>query len=108
MIFRLSETGLRTIEATSFVSPKWVPQMANHDQLFKMINKKDNVSYPVLIPNEKGLEKALEVGVKEIAVYFNLVGFCGSFGIFQLKEHKLFDRRKLQKIRVSGEIGKIK
>jgi hydroxymethylglutaryl-CoA lyase len=56
--------------------------MANHDQLFKMINKKDNVSYPVLIPNEKGLEKALEVGVKEIAVYFNLVGFCGSFGIF--------------------------
>lgn len=68
-INRLSETGLSVIEATSFVSPKWVPQLADNREVFEKINKKTGVAYPVLIPNVKGLESALSVGVKEIAVF---------------------------------------
>jgi hydroxymethylglutaryl-CoA lyase len=65
----LSDTGLKTIEATSFVSPKWVPQLADADEVYKGIRKKTDVSYPVLVPNEKGMERALACGVKEIAVF---------------------------------------
>lgn len=68
-INQLSETGLKTIEVTSFVSPKWVPQMADNAEVFSGINKNPSVSYPVLVPNTKGLESALKVGVKEIAVF---------------------------------------
>ncbi|KAK2586015.1 hypothetical protein KPH14_010583 [Odynerus spinipes] len=68
-INKLSETGLRSIEVTSFVSPKWVPQMADNAVLFTQIKKKDNVSYPVLVPNLKGLESAIKIGVKEIAIF---------------------------------------
>ena len=68
-INRLSETGLSVIEATSFVSPKWVPQLADHNEVYEKITKKENVSYPVLVPNLKGLESALLAGVKDIAVF---------------------------------------
>jgi len=69
LINRLSATGLTVIEATSFVSPKWIPQMADHSEVFKRIEKKETVSYPVLVPNIKGFEAAVKVGVKEIAVF---------------------------------------
>jgi len=69
LIEDLADTGLTVIEAGSFVSPKWVPQMAASDEVFKGIDKKDNISYPVLVPNLKGLQKALQVGVKEIAIF---------------------------------------
>ena len=69
LINRLSDTGLSVIEATSFVSPKWIPQLADGREVFQGIAKKTGVSYPVLIPNLKGLESALAVGVKEIAVF---------------------------------------
>lgn len=59
LINRLSETGLRTIEVTSFVSPKWVPQMGDNTEVFKGINKNTNISYPVLTPNLKGFEAAV-------------------------------------------------
>jgi isopropylmalate/homocitrate/citramalate synthase len=65
----LSETGLKTIEAGAFVSPKWVPQMADTDKVYAAINKKADVSYPVLVPNAKGMEAAVAAGVKEIAVF---------------------------------------
>ncbi|XP_012529259.1 hydroxymethylglutaryl-CoA lyase, mitochondrial isoform X2 [Monomorium pharaonis] len=68
-INRLSATGLKSIEVTSFVSPKWVPQMADNLQVFQQVLKRDGVSYPVLVPNLKGLESAIAVGVKEIAVF---------------------------------------
>jgi hydroxymethylglutaryl-CoA lyase len=68
-IDRLSETGLRTIEATSFVSPKWIPQLADAEEVFKSIKKKPGVSYPVLVPNEKGMQRALDAGAKEVAVF---------------------------------------
>jgi isopropylmalate/homocitrate/citramalate synthase len=68
-INRLSDTGLSVIEATSFVSPKWIPQLADNHDVFMGIRKKSGVSYPVLIPNLKGLEAAIEADVKEIAVF---------------------------------------
>ena len=68
-INRLSETGLRTIEATSFVSPKWIPQLADAEEVFKGIKKKPGVAYPVLVPNEKGMQRALDAGAGEIAVF---------------------------------------
>jgi hydroxymethylglutaryl-CoA lyase len=69
LIQRLAASGLTTIEATSFVSPKWVPQLADHAELFAALPKIEGISYPVLIPNIMGLTSALSVGVKEIAVF---------------------------------------
>jgi hydroxymethylglutaryl-CoA lyase len=68
-INRLSETGLSVIEVTSFVSPKWIPQLADQKEVFSGITKKSGVAYPVLVPNVKGLENAMAVGVTEIAVF---------------------------------------
>lgn len=68
-INKLSECGLQTIETTSFVSPKWVPQMGDGFDVYTKINKKPGVSYTTLVPNPKGLESALKAGVKEIAVF---------------------------------------
>ncbi|SFK70722.1 hydroxymethylglutaryl-CoA lyase [Lysobacter sp. cf310] len=69
LIDRLSATGLRSIEATSFVSPKWVPQLADAAEVFAGIHRKPGVHYPVLVPNEQGYERARAVGVEEIAVF---------------------------------------
>ena len=69
LIDRLSDTGLRSIEATSFVSPKWVPQLADAAEVFTGIHRRDGVRYPVLVPNEQGYERARAVGVEEIAVF---------------------------------------
>ncbi len=65
----LSDTGLSVIEASSFVSPKWVPQLADADEVMARITRKTDVSYPVLVPTIKGLERALAAGGKEIAVF---------------------------------------
>ncbi len=69
LIDRLSATGLKTIEATSFVSPKWVPQLADAAEVFRGIRKLPGVSYPVLVPNLEGYARAREVGVTDIAVF---------------------------------------
>ena len=69
LINRLSRTGLRSIEATSFVSPKWIPQLADASEVFSAIQRRPGVSYPVLVPNEKGYERAREVGAQEVAVF---------------------------------------
>ncbi|PJK08469.1 hydroxymethylglutaryl-CoA lyase [Lysobacteraceae bacterium NML08-0793] len=69
LINRLSQTGLKTIEATSFVSPKWVPQMADAAEVFAGIEKHPDISYPVLTPNLQGYERAKAVGAKEVAVF---------------------------------------
>lgn len=69
LINRLSEAGLQVIEATSFVSPKWVPQMADNTQVLAGIKRSPGVRYPVLVPNLKGFEGALAAGVKEISVF---------------------------------------
>lgn len=68
-INRLSETGLKVIEATSFVSPKWIPQLADSEFVLSHINRKPDIIYPVLVPNKIGLENALKAGATEIAVF---------------------------------------
>ena len=68
-IDQLAATGLSVVEATSFVHPKWVPQLADAAEVMDGITPADGVRYPVLVPNEQGLDRALEHGVAEVAVF---------------------------------------
>jgi hydroxymethylglutaryl-CoA lyase len=68
-ITALSDAGLRVIEAGAFVSPKWVPQMADSAEVYRDIPKDPGVEYPVLVPNLRGLERAIEAGVTSIAIF---------------------------------------
>ena len=69
LIDRLAAAGLRTIEATSFVHPKWVPQLADAEELISRLDRRPGVRYPVLVPNERGLDRALEHGLREVAIF---------------------------------------
>ncbi|MFA9421352.1 MAG: hydroxymethylglutaryl-CoA lyase [Gammaproteobacteria bacterium] len=69
LIEKLTKAGLQAVESGSFVSPKWVPQMAASGEVYRGIHKKPGVAYPMLVPNMKGLEAALEAGVEEIAIF---------------------------------------
>jgi hydroxymethylglutaryl-CoA lyase len=69
LVEKLAAAGLSVIEVGAFVSPRWVPQMATSAEVFTRVDKKPNVSYPMLVPNLKGLELALAAGVKEIALF---------------------------------------
>mmetsp|Transcript_37556 Transcript_37556/g.83632 ORF Transcript_37556/g.83632 Transcript_37556/m.83632 type:complete len:341 (+) Transcript_37556:46-1068(+) len=69
LINKLTEAGFRAIEATSFVSPKWVPQLADAAEVMKQIARKPGVAYPVLTPNMKGFEGALAAGAREVAIF---------------------------------------
>ncbi len=69
LIDRLGQAGLKAIEATAFVSPKWVPQMGDAAEVMASLPRRAGVSYPVLVPNLKGFEQALAAGVEEIAVF---------------------------------------
>ena len=69
LIHRLAQAGLTYIESGAFVSPKWVPQMADSAEVLAGIKRASNVTYPVLVPNEKGMEAALASDVQEIAVF---------------------------------------
>jgi hydroxymethylglutaryl-CoA lyase len=69
LIERLAEAGVPVVEATAFVSPKWVPQMADGAEVMRGIARKPGVSYPVLVPNMKGFEAAMAAGADEIAVF---------------------------------------
>jgi isopropylmalate/homocitrate/citramalate synthase len=68
-ITALADAGLTTIEAGAFVSPKWVPQMADTAEVYRNIPKDPGVDYPVLVPNMRGLDRAIEAGVKSIALF---------------------------------------
>src|SRR5215217_4250662 len=69
LIDRLTDAGLPAVEATAFVSPKWVPQMADNAEVMAGIRRRPGTAYPVLVPNIKGFEAALASGVEEIAVF---------------------------------------
>ena len=69
LIERLAAAGLASVEATAFVSPKWVPQMADHTEVLERIRRKPGVSYPVLTPNLKGFEAARAAGATEVAIF---------------------------------------
>ncbi|WP_338696757.1 hydroxymethylglutaryl-CoA lyase [Streptomyces sp. Q6] len=68
-VHRLARAGLTTIEATSFVHPKWVPQLADAEALFPLLQDIEGVHLPVLVPNERGLDRALALGATRIAVF---------------------------------------
>jgi len=69
LINRLTDAGLPVIEATAFVSPKWVPQMADAASVMAGIRRKPGVDYPVLVPNRKGLDAAIAAGCEEVVVF---------------------------------------
>jgi hydroxymethylglutaryl-CoA lyase len=69
LIERLAFAGLKTIEATAFVSPKQIPQMADHTEVLRRVKRYPRVSYPVLVPNMKGFEAALAAGAEEVTVF---------------------------------------
>ena len=69
LIERLAACGLPAVEATAFVSPKWIPQMADHTEVLERIRRRPGVSYPVLTPNLKGFEAARAAGATEVAVF---------------------------------------
>jgi hydroxymethylglutaryl-CoA lyase len=69
LIERLADAGLPAVEATAFVSPKWVPQMADHTEVLERIRRRPGVDYPVLAPNLKGFEAARAAGATEVAIF---------------------------------------
>ncbi|MGH3979264.1 MAG: hydroxymethylglutaryl-CoA lyase [Pseudonocardiaceae bacterium] len=66
---RLAGAGLAVLEATSFAHPRWVPQLADAGELLRRLRRRDGVRYPVLVPNERGLQRALDAGVTEVAIF---------------------------------------
>lgn len=71
LINKLSETGLSYIEVTSFVHPRWIPQLADAKEVFQQMKRQKDVTYAALIPNVKGLENALEVGIDEANIFMS-------------------------------------
>ena len=69
LIQRLAAAGLRWIEATAFVSPRWVPQMADHSELLRQLPQDSEIHYPVLTPNLQGFEKAIAAGARDVSVF---------------------------------------
>ncbi|GAA3843227.1 hydroxymethylglutaryl-CoA lyase [Saccharothrix violaceirubra] len=66
---RLADAGVSVVEATSFVHPKWVPQLADAEELLARLDRRDGVDYPVLVPNERGLDRALAARVGHVAIF---------------------------------------
>jgi hydroxymethylglutaryl-CoA lyase len=66
---RLADAGLTTLEATSFVHPKWVPQLADAEELIAGLQRRAGIDYPVLVPNERGLDRAIAAGLTHVAVF---------------------------------------
>lgn len=69
LIEALADAGHQTVEATSFVSPRWIPQLTDAAEVFSALRRRAGVAYPVLVPNLQGLERALAVGVEEVAIF---------------------------------------
>lgn len=111
LIDRLSATGLRSIEATSFVSPKWVPQLADAADVFAGIQRREGVSYPVLVPNLQGYERARAVGVAEIAVFtaaseaFNRKNINATIDESIERFQPVLDRARADDVRVRGYVS---
>jgi hydroxymethylglutaryl-CoA lyase len=113
LIDRLSATGLQTIEATSFVSPKWVPQLADAAEVFTGITRKPGVRYPVLVPNEQGYDRALAVGANEIAVFtaaseaFNRKNINASIDESIERFQPVLERAAADGVRVRGYVSTV-
>jgi len=113
LIDRLSATGLQTIEATSFVSPKWVPQLADAAEVYTGIQKKPGLRYPVLVPNLQGYARAREVGVDEIAVFtaaseaFNRKNINASIAESLERFAPVIERAKADAVAVRGYVSTV-
>ena len=113
LIHRLSSTGLKTIEATSFVSPKWVPQLADAAEVFAGIRKVPGVSYPVLVPNLQGYERARAVGATEVAVFsaaseaFNQKNINASIDESIERFLPVLERAKADGVKVRGYVSTV-
>src|SRR5690242_8270966 len=113
LINRLSACGLRTIEATSFVSPKWIPQLADAAEVYTGIEKKPGVAYPALVPNEQGYERARAAGVSEIAVFtaaseaFNRKNINASIDESIERFAPVMQRAKADGVRVRGYVSTV-
>ena len=113
LIDRLSDTGLQTIEATSFVSPKWVPQLADAADVYTAIRKETGVRYPVLVPNLQGYERARAVGVSEIAVFtaaseaFNRKNINASIDESIERFTPVIERAKVDGVAVRGYVSTV-
>lgn len=113
LIDRLSATGLKSIEATSFVSPKWVPQLADAAQVFSGIRRRPGISYPVLVPNEQGYDRARAVGVEEVAVFtaaseqFNRTNTNAGIDESLLRFEPILARAKADGVKVRGYVSTV-
>ncbi|WP_327355888.1 hydroxymethylglutaryl-CoA lyase [Streptomyces sp. NBC_01304] len=110
-IHRLADAGLTTVEATSFVHPKWVPQLADAAELFPMLGDIEGVHLPVLVPNERGLERALGLGARRIAVFGSATETFASRNLNRTVQESLemFEpvvaRAKADKVHVRGYLS---
>ncbi len=113
LIDRLSRTGLRSIEATAFVSPKWVPQMADAAEVLAGIARAPGVSYPVLVPNEAGYERARAAGAEEVAVFtaaseaFNLKNTNATIDQSLERFRPVLARAKADGVKVRGYVSTV-
>jgi hydroxymethylglutaryl-CoA lyase len=113
LIDRLSATGLRSIEATAFVSPKWVPQMADATEVLAGIARKPGIAYPVLVPNEQGYERARAAGATEVAVFtaaseaFNLKNTNASIDQSLERFRPVLARANADGVRVRGYVSTV-
>lgn len=113
LIDRLSATGLRSIEATSFVSPKWVPQLADAAEVMAGIHRRPGIGYPVLVPNEQGYARALAAGAEEVAVFtaaseqFNLKNTNAGIDESLERFAPVLQRAKADGIRVRGYVSTV-
>ena len=113
LIERLAATGLRTVEATSFVSPKWIPQLADAAEVYVGVRKRPGVAYPVLVPNLQGLERALAVGVREVALFsaaseaFNRKNINASIDESLQRFEPVMERARAEGLRVRGYVSTV-
>ena len=111
LIDRLTDAGFAAIEATSFVSPKWVPQMADAADVMRRIHRKQGVRYPVLTPNMKGFEAARAAGCDEVAVFvaatesFSRRNINCSIAESLERAQPVFEAARTSNIRVRGYIS---
>ncbi len=113
LIDRLSQTGLASIEATAFVSPKWVPQMADAEAVLAGITRAPGISYPVLVPNEQGYARARAAGAQEVAVFtaaseaFNLKNTNAGIDESLARFAPVLERAKVDGVRVRGYVSTV-
>src|SRR5437899_10465708 len=111
LIDRLTDAGLPAIEATSFVSPKWVPQMADNASVMAKIRRKTGVRYPVLTPNIKGFEAALAAGCDEVAVFvaasesFSMKNINCSIAESLARVQPVVEAARTSDVRVLGDVA---